>query len=60
MYTDRRCLVGVRPLEEDDGEEGRLKRLLDGLMPWLGNGGAQPLGEALPIRKSHGRESIAT
>ncbi|KAG6816787.1 hypothetical protein H0H87_002943 [Tephrocybe sp. NHM501043] len=30
MYTDRRCLVGIRPLEEGDGHEGRLKRLLDG------------------------------
>ncbi|GLB39832.1 putative protein with domain in protein kinases, N-glycanases and other nuclear proteins [Lyophyllum shimeji] len=52
MYTDRRCLVGVRPLEEGDGEEGRLKRLLDAPMPmpWPGSGGAQPLGGALPAQ----------
>lgn len=45
MYTDRRCLVGVRPLEEGDGEEGRLKRLLDGPtgLPWTSKDGAQPL-----------------
>ncbi|KAG6840866.1 hypothetical protein C0991_003669 [Blastosporella zonata] len=47
MYTDRQCLVGIRQLEEGDGHEGRLKRLLDGPMdgryplPWTG--GAQPL-----------------
>ncbi|KAJ7625015.1 hypothetical protein DFH06DRAFT_1339801 [Mycena polygramma] len=33
MYTDRRCLVGFRPLEGGDGDSPgmRLKRLLDGV-----------------------------
>ncbi|KAJ7326446.1 ribonuclease 2-5A-domain-containing protein [Mycena albidolilacea] len=32
LYTDRRCLVGIRPLEggDGDGPENRLKRLIDG------------------------------
>ncbi|KAJ6591077.1 hypothetical protein DFH09DRAFT_192933 [Mycena vulgaris] len=40
LYTDRRCLVGIRPLEggDGDGPENRMKRLIDGvpsvLMPW--------------------------
>ncbi|KAH0578511.1 hypothetical protein H2248_003652 [Termitomyces sp. 'cryptogamus'] len=46
-YTDRRCLVGMRRLEESDGHEDRLKRLLDGPadgrfpLPWPGV--AQPV-----------------
>jgi hypothetical protein len=28
-----RCLVGVRPIEEDGGYEGRMKRLLEGPKP---------------------------
>ncbi|KAF8062248.1 other/IRE protein kinase [Lyophyllum atratum] len=53
MYTDRRCLIGVRPLEDGDGEEGRLKRLLDGPGPWSGSGGAQQL-ERLPMPTQNG------
>jgi serine/threonine-protein kinase/endoribonuclease IRE1 len=32
-YTDRRCLVGMHPLEGGDGDspENRLKRLVDGV-----------------------------
>ena len=30
---DVRCLIGVRPLEEGDGIEGRMRRLLDGPKP---------------------------
>ncbi|KAJ7678423.1 hypothetical protein B0H14DRAFT_3683310 [Mycena olivaceomarginata] len=32
LYTDRRCLVGIRPLEggDGDGPENRLKRLIGG------------------------------
>ncbi|KAJ7765525.1 ribonuclease 2-5A-domain-containing protein [Mycena olivaceomarginata] len=32
LYIDRRCLVGIRPLEggDGDGPENRLKRLIDG------------------------------
>jgi hypothetical protein len=32
LYTDRRCLVGIRPLEggDGDGPEMRMKRLIDG------------------------------
>ena len=30
LYSDRRCLVGVRPLDDGDGPEGRMRRLLDG------------------------------
>jgi serine/threonine-protein kinase/endoribonuclease IRE1 len=32
LYTDRRCLGGIRPLEggDGDGPENRLKRLIDG------------------------------
>jgi serine/threonine-protein kinase/endoribonuclease IRE1 len=30
LYSDRRCLVGVRPLEDGDGHESRMRRLLDG------------------------------
>ncbi|KAG6889943.1 hypothetical protein C0995_013470 [Termitomyces sp. Mi166 len=47
MYTDRRCLVGIRRLEEGDGHGDRLKRLLDGPtggrfpLPWPGD--AQPI-----------------
>ncbi|KAG6813082.1 hypothetical protein H0H92_014141 [Tricholoma furcatifolium] len=43
IYTNRRCLVGIRQLEEDDGLEGRYKRLLDGPtdgrfpLPWPGS-----------------------
>ncbi|KAG5644674.1 hypothetical protein DXG03_007973 [Asterophora parasitica] len=49
LYTNRRCLVGVRPLEEGDGHEGRLKRLLDGPtgVPWAGKGG---MGGAQQVR----------
>ncbi|KAF5384110.1 hypothetical protein D9615_003326 [Tricholomella constricta] len=49
LYTNRRCLIGVRPLEEGDGHEGRLKRLLDGPtgLPWTGNGGAQQVEPVL-------------
>jgi serine/threonine-protein kinase/endoribonuclease IRE1 len=51
--NDRRCLVGVRKLEDGDGQESRMKRLLDGpidgrfpvMLP--GRGGAQPV-EAIP------------
>ncbi|KAJ6481660.1 hypothetical protein C8R45DRAFT_1100091 [Mycena sanguinolenta] len=33
LYSDRRCLVGIRPLEggDGDGPEMRLKRLIDGV-----------------------------
>jgi serine/threonine-protein kinase/endoribonuclease IRE1 len=33
LYTDRSCLVGIRPLAEGDGDgpEMRLKRLIDGV-----------------------------
>ncbi|KAJ7625014.1 hypothetical protein DFH06DRAFT_1142336 [Mycena polygramma] len=33
LYTDRRCLVGIRPLEggDGDGPEMRMKRLIDGV-----------------------------
>ncbi|KAJ6588415.1 hypothetical protein B0H19DRAFT_922323 [Mycena capillaripes] len=32
LYTDRRCLVGIRPLEGDgDGRENHMKRLIDGV-----------------------------
>ncbi|KAK7042383.1 hypothetical protein R3P38DRAFT_2890191 [Favolaschia claudopus] len=39
LYTDRRCLVGIRPLEggDGDGPEMRMKRLIDGVPgvpPW--------------------------
>ncbi|KAJ7130190.1 hypothetical protein C8R44DRAFT_699316 [Mycena epipterygia] len=40
MYTDRRCLVGIRRLEggDGDGPEMRMKRLIDGVpgvpLPW--------------------------
>lgn len=43
IYADRRCLVGMRRLEEGDGHGDRLKRLLDGPtdgrfpLPWPGN-----------------------
>jgi serine/threonine-protein kinase/endoribonuclease IRE1 len=30
LYSDRRCLVGVRPVDDGDGHESRMKRLLDG------------------------------
>jgi serine/threonine-protein kinase/endoribonuclease IRE1 len=30
LYSDRRCLVGVRPLDDGDGHESRMRRLLDG------------------------------
>ncbi|RDB19766.1 Serine/threonine-protein kinase ppk4 [Hypsizygus marmoreus] len=57
MYTDRRCLVGVRRLEDGDGHEGRLKRLLDGptdgRFPMLrpANGGAQNV-EVVPAQNN--------
>jgi serine/threonine-protein kinase/endoribonuclease IRE1 len=37
VYTDRRCLVGIRPLEggDVDGPENRHKRLIDGAPPVL-------------------------
>ncbi|KAF7329834.1 hypothetical protein MKEN_00246800 [Mycena kentingensis (nom. inval.)] len=41
LYTDRQCLVGIRPLEggDGDGAEMRMKRLIDGVptvppVPW--------------------------
>ncbi|KAJ7216618.1 hypothetical protein GGX14DRAFT_442194 [Mycena pura] len=39
LYTDRRCLVGIRPLEggDGDGPEMRMRRLIDGVpsvTPW--------------------------
>jgi len=40
LYTDRRCLVGLHPLEggDGDGPETRMKRLIDGVpgvpLPW--------------------------
>ncbi|KAG6819104.1 hypothetical protein H0H93_015442 [Arthromyces matolae] len=47
VYTDRRCLVGIRQLEESDGHESRLKRLLDppadGRYPLPWTGSAQPV-----------------
>ncbi|KAJ7507249.1 hypothetical protein B0H11DRAFT_2153641 [Mycena galericulata] len=45
LYTDRRCLVGIRPLEggDGDGPEMRMKRLIDGVpgvpLPWELAGG---------------------
>ena len=33
--SDLRCLVGFRPIEDDSGYEGRLKRLLEGPKPDL-------------------------
>ncbi|KAJ7057037.1 hypothetical protein C8F01DRAFT_1153173 [Mycena amicta] len=38
LYSDRRCLVGIRPLEggDGDGPEMRMKRLIEGVptVPW--------------------------
>ncbi|KAF8236183.1 kinase-like protein [Tricholoma matsutake] len=30
LFSDRRCLVGVRPVDDGDGHESRMRRLLDG------------------------------
>lgn len=61
--NDRRCLVGVRKLEDDDGHASRMKRLLDGpidgrfpaLLP--GGGGAQPVED---IPTSNGTIALPT
>ncbi|KAF9467138.1 hypothetical protein BDZ94DRAFT_1287849 [Collybia nuda] len=69
--TDRRCLVGIRKLEDSDGPASRMKRLLDGpidgrfpaLLP--GRTNAQPVegapnNETIPVPTGIGDSSNVT
>ncbi|KAF7319470.1 hypothetical protein HMN09_00285600 [Mycena chlorophos] len=50
LYSDRQCLVGIRPLDDGDGPEMRLKRLIDGVPyvpPWESEDGEQTPQESL-------------